>query len=406
MKTYKQYFEAYKLIEEATKANTHLTHLEELVLTKGEQGYTTARGFITDLLSHLQGKSKRKVGTTVKWDGAPAMFVGRHPDTGKFFVGTKSIFNRDPKINYTDNDVELNHGHAPGLADKLKKALKYLPKLGIKNILQGDFMFDSSTLAKENIDGVMHYTFKPNTIKYAVEADSDLGKSISSSVFGIIFHTEYNDLESGANFGAKVNKLNKVPGVWVDDAFFKDDTGVVTLTTDEVKQVKDYVKTADSIKVKYKDLPLDLLNIYTNSEIKGGKFLENADESYANFVLWIKNRMSKEIDKRKSIKGKERVKESFKKKLSEIESNEQDIVNVFKVSKLISQAKQIFINKYNNAVYKTKHFLDAGDGTLKVTAPEGYVSISRDGNAVKLVDRLEFSRANFSGGQTSTPITK
>ena len=116
--------------------------------------------------------------------------------------------------------------------------------------------------------------------------------------------------------------------------------------------------------------------------------------------------MGKEIDKRKSVKGKERIKESFKKKLAEIESNENHIVNVFKVSKLLSQAKQIFINKYNNAVYATKHFIDAGDGTLKVTAPEGYVSISRDGNAVKLVDRLEFSRANFSGGQTSTPITK
>ena len=131
MKNFKQYFKAYKLLEEATKANTHLTHLEELVLTKGEQGYTTARGFITDLLSHLQGKSKRRVGTTVKWDGAPAMFVGKHPDTGKFFVGTKSIFNKEPKINYNKNDVELNHGHAPGLADKLKKALQILPSLGI-----------------------------------------------------------------------------------------------------------------------------------------------------------------------------------------------------------------------------------------------------------------------------------
>ena len=127
MKKFKLYFEQYQLIEEATKANTHLTHLEELVLTKGEAGYNTARGFVTDLLSHLQGKSKRKVNTSVKWDGAPAIFAGKHPDTGKFFVGTKSIFNREPKINYTDNDVEMNHGHAPGLADKLKKSLKYLP---------------------------------------------------------------------------------------------------------------------------------------------------------------------------------------------------------------------------------------------------------------------------------------
>ena len=402
MKNFKLYFEQYKLIEEATKANTHLTHLEELVLTKGEKGYNTARGFITDLLSHLQGKSKRKVNTSVKWDGAPAIFAGKHPDTGKFFVGTKSIFNKEPKINYTDNDVEMNHGHAPGLADKLKKALKYLPKLGIKGILQGDFMFDSSSIDKVNINGVAHYIFKPNTIKYAVEADSKLGQEIANSVFGIVFHTGYDDLNSAPQYGINVRGLKKIPGVWVDDAVFTDATGTVTLTKDEAKQIRDLVKTADSVKINYKDLPLDLLNIYANSEIQRGTFLEDPENSYNNFVEWFKGRMAKEIDKRKSKAGKVKVEESFKKKIAEFKGQKDSIVNILKVSKLLSQAKQIFINKYNNAVYSTKHFLDAEDGTLKVTSPEGYVSVSKAGDAVKLVDRLEFSRANFSGGQTST----
>ena len=395
MNNFKQYYEAYSLLEEKA-ANTHLTHLEELVLTKGKDGYATARGFLTDLLSHLQGKSKRKIGTTVKWDGAPAIFCGIHPETGKFFVGTKSIFNREPKINYDDQDVEINHGHAPGLADKLKKALKYLPKLGIRNIMQGDFMFDSSTIQKEEIDGVPHYTFMPNTIKYAVEVDSKLGKELANSVFGIIFHTEYSDLNSRASFGAKVNKLKKAPGVWFDDAFFKDDTGIVTLATDEAKQVKDYIKTADSIKVNYKNIPSDLLNIYINTEIREGKFLENPEESYNNLITWFKSRMAKEIDKRKSKRGKQSIEESFKMKLANIEKEQGNIVNLFKISKLLSQAKQMFINKYNSAVYTTKHFVDNGDGTLRVTAPEGYVAVQNDGNAVKLVDRLEFSRANFA----------
>ena len=395
MKNFKQFYEAYQLIEEKA-ANTHLTHLEELVLTKGKDGYATARGFLTDLLSHLQGKSKRKIGTTVKWDGAPAIFCGIHPETKRFFVGTKSIFNREPKINYDDQDVEINHGHAPGLADKLKKALKHLPKLGIRNIMQGDFMFDSSTIQKEEIDGVPHYTFMPNTIKYAVEVDSKLGKELANSVFGIIFHTEYSDLNSSASFGAKVNNLKKAPGVWFDDAFFKDDTGIVTLATDEAKQVKDYIKTADSIKVNYKNIPSDLLNIYINTEIREGKFLENPEESYNNLITWFKSRMSKEIDKRKSKRGKQSIEESFKMKLANIEKEQGNIINLFKVSRLLSQAKQMFINKYNSAVYTTKHFVDNGDGTLKVTAPEGYVAVSRDGGAVKLVDRLEFSRANFA----------
>ena len=405
MISFKKYYTAHRLLTEA-KANTHLTHLEELVLTQGERGYGVARGFITDLLSHLQGKSKRKVNTSVKWDGAPAIFAGKHPETGKFFVGTKSIFNKDPKFNYTDADVEMNHGHAPGLADKLKKALKYLPKLGIKGILQGDFMFDSSSLQPMMEDGVKHITFKPNTIRYAVEADTEFGKEIGNSVFGIVFHTGYSDLNSPPQYNISVKGLNKVPGVWVDDAVFTDTTGTVTLDVDEAKQVKDLLKTADKIKVNYKDLPSDLLNIYTNSEIQQGKYLEDSEMSFKKFIEWFKGRKEKQVAKLKSQAGKKRAIEAFNKKLAEIKAQEKDIVNIFKVSRLLSQAKQIFVNKYNNAVYNTKHFLDNEDGTLKTTAPEGYVAVSRAGDAVKLVDRLEFSRANFSGGQSSTPITK
>ena len=406
MNNFKLYYEQYQLLEEATKANTHLTHLEELVLTQGERGYDIARGFLSDLLSHLQGKSKRKVNTSVKWDGAPAIFAGKHPETGKFFVGTKSIFNIEPKINYTDADVEMNHGHAPGLADKLKKALKYLPKLGIKGILQGDFMFDSSSLQPMMEGGAKYLTFKPNTIRYAVEANSEFGKEIGNSVFGIVFHTGYADLNSPPQYNISVKNLNKVPGVWVDDAVFTDTTGTVTLDVDEAKQIKDMIKTADKIKVNYKDLPSDLLNIYTNSEIQQGKFLEDAETSFRGFLDWFSNRKDKQVAKLKSQAGKQRATEAFNKKLAEIKAQEKDIVNLFKVSRLLSQAKQIFVNKYNNAVYNTKHFLDNEDGTLKVTAPEGYVAVSRAGDAVKLVDRLEFSRANFSGGQSSTPITK
>ena len=405
MNNFKEFYNNSRLLTEA-KANTHLTHLEELVLTQGEKGYNIARGFLADLMSHLQGKSKRKVNTSVKWDGAPAIFAGKHPETGKFFVGTKSIFNNEPKINYTDADVEMNHGHAPGLADKLKKALKYLPKLGIKGILQGDFMFDSSSLEPKMENGVKHLTFKPNTIRYAVESDSELGKELSNSVFGIVFHTGYDDLNSPPQYNISVKNLNKVPGVWVDDAVFTDTTGTVTLDIDEAKQIKDMIKTADSIKINYKDLPADLLNIYTNAEIRTGKYLEDAEASYKGFIEWVTARKNKQVDKLKSQAGKQRATEAFNKKIAEIKSQQKDIISLFKVSKLIAQAKQIFVNKYNNAVYNTKHFLDNEDGPLKTTAPEGYVAVSRAGDAVKLVDRLEFSRANFSSGQSSTPITK
>ena len=109
------------------KANTHLTHLEELVLTQGPAGYDMAKAFLLELLETLKGNTNSRVQTSVKWDGAPAMFAGVNPENGKFFVGTKSIFNKIPKINYTEEDIIKNHGHAPGLVDKLTKGLKYLP---------------------------------------------------------------------------------------------------------------------------------------------------------------------------------------------------------------------------------------------------------------------------------------
>ena len=380
------------------KANTHLTHLEELVLTQGPKGYDMARAFLLELLEELKGNTKSSVQTSVKWDGAPAIFAGVNPENGKFFVGTKSIFNKVPKINYTPEDVQKNHGHAPGLVDKLTKALKYLPGLGINKILQGDFMFDEEMLEVVQIDGAPHYVFKPNTITYAVPVDSDLGKEIGASEFGIVFHTTYDNLESGASFGADVSKLKSVPGVWYDDAFFTDDTGTVTLTNEEEARVKALVKAADSANesIDYDGLPVDLLNIYINSEIKGGEFLQDPAKSFNGFKLWYSGRLEKRIDSLKSERGKMRATMKGQEILNDIDKRRGDILNLFKVSRLLFEAKNIFIEKYNNAVYNTKHFIDDGSGDLVASNPEGYVAVDREGNGVKFVDRLEFSKANFA----------
>ena len=386
----------FKLITEA-KANTHLTHLEELVLTQGEKGYKQAKSFLIELLKNLAGNSDTKVNTSVKWDGAPAMFVGINPDNGKFFVGTKSVFNKVPKINYTKEDVDMNHGQAPGLADKLKKALDYLPSLGIKNILQGDFMFDDSMVKSTTIDGKPHLTFRPNTITYAVEADSDLGKQIAAAKFGIVFHTTYQSLDSGAQFGANVSGLNQNRNVWFDDAFFKDTTGVVTLTVSEAKEVQSLIKKADAIKVNYDNLPTADLNVYLNNEIRSGQFVNNPKVSFKAFQKWFKEtRIDKRVAKLKSDKGRMKAMAAGQEQMTMFKRRQQDIINLFQVSKLLSEAKLIFVRKYNNAIYNTKHFVDDGKGGLRVTAPEGYVAVDRIGNGVKFVDRVEFSRANFA----------
>jgi len=435
MKSFKLYFENYVLLAEAASKPGHIDHLEELVLLRGQEGYDQARTALSNLLSHLQGKSKRKINTSVKWDGAPAIFAGKHPVNGKFFVATKSIFNSEPKINYTEADINDNHGKAPGLQDKLKQALRLLPKLGMgNNVLWGDYMFWRELVGEpEDIDGEPHYTFKPNTIKYAVPVNSELGGQITDKIrddgVGIVFHTQFHgnpeefpralgiDPETGKKeqhsnkwgpmLGGIVKKFKDVPGLWVDDAYFKELTGQVSLTEDEAKQIKDIIKTADTLQVNYNDLPLDFIKIYLNAEVRGGNFIKDPEKSYRDFIEWYSERERKKWKSPEEIKtaaqanAQQQKEDNLQLKINEFQSQRDNFINLFKVSSLLAQAKQIFINKYDNAVYNTKHFLDEGDGVLKVTNPEGYVAVSNasDAGPVKLVNRLDFSAANFATGK-------
>ena len=437
MKPFKQYYNTIRLIEEQA-ANKHLTHLEELILTRGQEGYDVAKSVLTNLLSHLQGKSKNNIGVSTKWDGAPAIFVGR-VDTkdgkNKFFINTKSIFNKQQqKNNFSIEDI-INHNYPEGLEQKLIAAFNSLKGMKIKpnSMVQGDLMFTTSLEdSKQVIDGEEFIVFKPNTITYAVLADSDFGRQLANSNLGVIFHTGYPNISSSYHddnkdgelrlyitveegsgdpieYNAQLKKYNIDPkqmaseGVWVDDANFTDDTGIVTLTEDEAKQVRDLIKTADMLKVNYSDLPVAELNIYGNTEIKKGTFFDNPEKSYDDFYDWYFERGNTAINKVTTDKRKGELRVIWDKKLEQVSQRKVDIINIFKISKLLQQAKQIFVNKYNNAIYTTKHFIDNGDGILKTTSPEGYVAVQNDGNAVKLVDRLEFSAANFGTGKPTSP---
>ena len=403
MKNFKLYFEQYQLIEENAKG--HLTHLEELLLTRGEQGYDQARTYILDLLGKLQGKHKRKIKMSVKWDGAPFIMAGKHPQNGQHFVATKSAFNKEPLLNFTETDIINNHGDKPELANKLKKALKFTKQMGIKGLIGGDIMYTSpSEIGNAVYDDEEFISFQPNTTVYAVDKDSELAKEISNSVMGVVWHSAYSEIDDStkrALSNSEFKQLKKVPGVWMDDAEFTDSIGTVDIDKDEAKQVKNLIKTADGIKVKFGPLTkfLPLVNIYLNTEIRKGAFIEDPEGSFKNFYQWLSNRNETAIKKLVAKKRIEEKTNASKEQLAELKSLKGDMINLLKKSKLLQQAKQIFINKYNNAVYNTRHFFDNGDGTLRPSNPEGYVAINNDGDLVKFVDRLEFSRANFGSGK-------
>jgi len=389
------------VLEETEGINKHLTHLEELILTHQKQGIDTALAFVDELLKVFTGNVESKMFTTVKYDGAPAIFAGYNPENNKFFVATKSIAAKTPKVNYTDQDIELNHGQAPGLVEKLKLALCYLPTVIKQGIYQGDLMFDKSSLKRVDINGEKLIIFRPNTITYAVPADSSLAKRILNSQLGVIFHTKYSGpslTQLSKSPDVNVTEFNQTPEVFVDDAKFKDMSGTVTLTEDEETIIKNNVEQIKSANVDWIKFPgtfYILVNTFINSLIRDGKFVTDPKKTYDEFIIWYSNRLDKEIEKLKSEAGKLKKVEAKNKTIEFFNTNKQSILNIFFVTQKIEEIKKIFINKYNTAI-KTKQFIKQPDGTLKVTAPEGYVAVDHEGNMIKLVDRLEFSKANFA----------
>ena len=399
MYSFKQYLNEAK--------NTHLEHLEDEIINNGYEGGLNAVEFLKSLRNMLIGSSGRKVNVSVKWDGAPAVFCGVNPENGKFFVGSKSVFNVNPKINYTPADIRKNH--TGGLADKLIVALRELKKLNIKGVVQGDFLYTPDEIKTATIRGEKVITFTPNTITYAIPSDSNLASRILRSKMGIIFHTSYtgrkmSDLK--ANFGVNVNRFTKTPAVFFDDAGYKDTSGVATFTELESDQYDSLLRMAAGSISKSKGV-LDLmkrqnnllsvgarLKIFFNDYIRRGQTIANVKKLQADFRKYYIKVLDDEIDKRKTKSAKDRFNAQKNEGLKFIDRYENQIYFAIASYVTLQRTKNYLVNKMNQ-IKSIGTFIQRGNG-FEVTNPEGYVAVDRLGRAVKLVDRLEFSTANFT----------
>jgi len=385
--------------------NTHLEHLEDSIINDGAKGGRNAIAFLKSLQKMLVSNSSKKVNVTVKWDGAPAIVCGRNPENGKFFVGTKSVFNKTPKINYTISDI--NRNHSGPVASKLAVCLRELKKLGIRGIVQGDLLFTNEDKKNLSIDGQSMISFTPNTITYAFPVDSPAGRKVARARLGIVFHTQYNgnDMASlNASFGY-VKGINSA-SVFVPSAQYKDTTGNSTMNRSEVAKFNAQLRMAEGSLQKAAPLlnqfdardPISVgfkLKTYFNSIIRGNqgsigrvKDLTNAfSDYYSNFI-------DAEIDARKTAKGKEKFKKAKEENLKFIDRNKQALYFAIASYVTLQNTKNIVLQKLAQ-IQSIGHFIRTDNG-YKVTAPEGFVATDRVGNVVKLVDRLEFSRANFT----------
>ena len=389
--------------------NTHLEHLEDDIINDGVRGGRNALTFLHSLANMLEGSSKRRMNVTVKWDGKPAIWAGTNPENGKFFVGTKSIFNKEPKINYTNADIVANHGHAKGLVEKLKLGLKYFPALNIPGIWQGDLLFAHDDLSVKTIGDDKSVIFTPNTITYAIPVSSQVAKAVWSAKVGVVWHTSYTGRKMDslkAKYGVNAKRLAKTKSVWATDATFRDTSGSASFTKREAAQFRRVLNMAQGSLKKAepylnmmkketdKESPPQLLKIFLNSYIRGGEKIENTKKVTAFFLKWYESRLDKKIKSVKSPAGKKKWEKYKKAGVLEYNKYHKDLYYVIASYITLQTAKTMVIRKLERAE-SIGTFLRTQNG-YRVTAPEGYVAIDHIGKAMKLVDRLEFSRANFS----------
>jgi len=389
--------------------NLHMEHLEDEVLNGGVAGTRGALNFLQGLRDMLAGNSDSSVNVTVKWDGAPAVFAGYNPENDQFFVGTKGVFAKNAKINYTDTDIDNNH--SGGLASKLKVALKELSKVNIKGVLQGDMMYTADDLKTETIDNEPYITFQPNTIVYAIPVKSRLAAKILSSNMGIVWHTTYSGdtmEDMTASFGVSSGAFSETSSVWQADASFEDQSGSATMTKKQTGDVTAILSKAGKLfqqlnsnvlgMIADDDQTSELVKAYTNKMVRQGEPIKDVKRHTAGLIAFVYDKLKAEIDKVKREETKKAKKKEMDKYVGFLRQNSSEFVKIFAMQNLLVDAKLIIIRKLEK-VKSIKTLMKTSTG-FKVTAPEGFVAIDKlKGGALKLVDRMEFSMQNFNAAK-------
>jgi nicotinic acid mononucleotide adenylyltransferase len=400
--------------------NKHLEHLEDELINFGYGGYVASKDLIQNFITELGGRPTGNVTVTTKWDGAPAIVCGIDPESKQFFVGTKSVFNKkEPKVNFTDADIDKNHGEIPDLAKKLKYCLKYFPELNIKGVIQGDLLFTDEDVVTKTIDKERYYTATPNTLTYAWPADSDLGKAVNTAKVGAVFHTYYSGAgplnNMNAGFGVSQFNLKSTRNVFLASATMDNISANSGLTAAEERTLKAVVAVADRnastakpfiemvAHEATKQFTLGYtMKRFTNSYVKEGQKINNVNKFIEGFEKAYKKTLVEKVDSLKSEKSKNEYRDKLASGLQFLEDNQRAFKAFIVIYNSFTNAKNLINNKLAG-LSDTKVFLRSGDNFV-VTKPEGFVAIV-DGKAVKIVDRLEFSRANFTLEKSWRPPT-
>ena len=407
IRTFSSLIEERQPVMEAVQSQ-HLDHLEDLIFLDG--GVKKATEILKNLVKSLASATPTaKMVITTKWDGAPAIVAGIHPATKKFFVALKgATLSANPKICYTQADINREYGDKAELASKLSVCLKHLPSvLPAKGIYHGDLLFtDNKKIA--TIDGTSMVTFRPNTIMYAVPADSPMGVKIKAAKMGIVFHTQYTGT------GKELKDLSKSPlsslqgfkqttAVWFTGATLPSPpSGSTFLTASNAKQIVDLIgliaasatQVNSFLKIVKKSHEKDIyaeLMPFINSGVRAG--ISKYDS--AKLKVFIEGKYNAAIAKLKTPTKIEQKQNDKKKAIAFIDAYAGQFDQLFKVHSLVSEAKMVVVSKLSE-VKTIGTYLPTASG-LKATNPEGFVAVcGKTCSTIKLIDRLVFANANMN----------
>lgn len=379
--------------EGASRQIKHLTHVEDRPLQNGEKGARHAITSLTAAAEHIQ-QGKKSSELTTKYDGSPAIVYGHHPETGKFFVASKSAFNKTPKINYNTADIERNHGHAPGLVKKLKDALQHLPKIAPKKgVYQGDMMFSQEDKTPVKGGGV---SFHPNPSGLTYTAHGTHAATVKKSKIGVVSHLSYSGKDSNSlTVSHEVDHENfkTHPDVFSVDP--RMDTAKVHFGPKDRAEFNKHISAAQTLHDTHKDSMYagtkmhhgtgGHLETYMNHTVRTGEA-----PNHKNFSNWLESKKNKEIDKLKVEKNKAVKQTELKGDLDNIDKNRKHYDNLFKLHQHLQKAKNVLINVMNQ--HQEFQHTHAGEDAN----PEGYVFHHKN-DSDKFVNRAEFSRRNFAG---------
>jgi hypothetical protein len=369
------------------KKLTHLEHAEDHHLNAGAEGFNHAFDTLHQTHELMAGR-KSKASVSLKLDGSPSIIFGTHPETGKFFVASKSAFNATPKLNYTPEDVEKNHGHAPGLVSKLKAALQHLPKVAPKEgVFQGDFMYNKDDGDVRSEGGKHHFT--PNTISYSIPHNHEEGKKVDKARIGVAIHTAYkgSTLQGmRAEYNADTSSFNNHPDVHLISP--RVDHQSLSYNTRDQTEFQKHMANALEAHGQHKNYEhLDghqkHLKTYINSTVRDGTtpsiegYQGHLRNHYEKKAAGVKGEAAKQ---RHIATGENLIQQSTKKS------------KAFKATLAVHQHLQKAKNVLNKVLSsKTTYGHHVGGKEVK---PEGFVTVINN-RPTKIVDRDEFSRLNF-----------